>query len=251
MMASHAQIENAQAATYALIDSQAGLRSQRQQLHDYASGFQTQEDFQRRKKEAALLAIQRAEEQQSSLDYELKEAKDALQKLRDEAAAVEQSRRLCQSHIEELQKQGEKQDGDLQRELGLLHARLKLVAGENALKRTEVKNAEFECYRAKGLAQSAGHALAAAEDERLQAQQEWELRDQVLMKKVHGIIAKLERSVALQHVMERSRKERVQSLLIAFYKVVAEPNPFGVTEEETEPPVQLSWPYRDRFTEQH
>eukprot|EP00913_Durusdinium_trenchii_P007892 g7404.t1 len=155
-----------------------------------------------------------AEEQQSSLDYELKEAKDALQKLRDEAAAVEQSRRLCQSHIEELQKQGEKQDGDLQRELGLLHARLKL---------------------------------------------EWELRDQVLMKKVHGIIAKLERSVALQHVMERSRKdtgaqaaaERVQSLLIAFYKVVAEPNPFGVTEEETEPPVQLSWPYRDRFTEQH
>ena len=35
--------------------------------------------------------------------------------------------------------------------------------------------------------------------------QEWELRDQVLMSKVHAIVLKLERSCVLQQVVDRSR----------------------------------------------
>ena len=47
--------------------------------------------------------------------------------------------------------------------------------------------------------------VAGAWTKALARGQEWELRDQVLMSKVHAIVLKLERSCVLQQVVDRSR----------------------------------------------
>eukprot|EP00438_Fugacium_kawagutii_P003924 Skav230524 [mRNA] locus=scaffold1183:38211:43302:+ [translate_table: standard] len=75
------------------------------------------------------VALQRAEEQHLDLERAIKKAKDALQQLRNEAAAVEHSRHLCASQYVELSQQGRVEQDSMQKELTQLETQLKQVAG--------------------------------------------------------------------------------------------------------------------------
>ena len=232
------QILRAQNATYALLDSQAHLRSQRQLLSEYATSFRAQEEVQGRRRDAAEVALQRLEEQRVELEREIQEAKDALEKLRTEAAAVEHSRRLCASQLVELSEKGQTEQESMKKELERLEERLKEVSASNGIRKVQVQQAEMECHKMKGIAHGRSHARAMAEDQHRSAQQEWELRDQVLMSKVHAIVLKLERSCVLQQVVDRSRREKIQHLLNDCYQVASAPkflhmpNPFGEAESD-------------------
>ncbi|CAJ1456574.1 unnamed protein product [Effrenium voratum] len=245
-MSAESQIQHAQAATYALLDGQANLRSQRQQLADYCAVFQQQVrfgagvmdvckwkvDFQQRRLSSAEQMLAQRRGEFARMEAEREEVRRQLRDTQQEAQQVERSRHDCAAETALLAQKGQGVSGECAKQLADIEAKVRELRMKNALARSAVENAQVECQKMRAQAHDMAHRQAVAEDQMLHAAEERRLRDRVLTAKVHEIVMKLERSKALRQVQERCRRERIQTLLDQFYQMAAAPkledlpNPF-------------------------